>query len=143
MRKSTKLCKQINQELFTELQEEQIFVIDVIATKLQVRSEEVSLMLRKIRLNELGLNFRVANSTTSRILTKIASTLSKLIMWPQKQELRMHLHIPFCLNYSKVVAIIDCFEVEIERSSNPVHQILMWSEYYNCNTTKFFTRWTG
>lgn len=45
--------------------------------------------------------------------------------------------IPFRLNYANIVNIIDCFEVEIEKPTNPIKQSITWSEYKKCNTIKF------
>lgn len=45
--------------------------------------------------------------------------------------------IPFRYRYSKVVSIIDCFEIKIQKPSNPLTQSLTWSEYKKCNTFKF------
>lgn len=38
---------------------------------------------------------------------------------------------------AKVISIIDCLEIQIEKPSNPVHQSLTWSQYKNCNTIKY------
>ncbi|KAI8441274.1 hypothetical protein MSG28_014913 [Choristoneura fumiferana] len=38
---------------------------------------------------------------------------------------------------ANVQAIIDCFEVEIEKPKKPVDQALTWSQYKNCNTIKY------
>ncbi|KAJ8677817.1 hypothetical protein QAD02_013604 [Eretmocerus hayati] len=48
-----------------------------------------------------------------------------------------NLPIAFRARYSHVYAIIDAFEIQIERPSNPVHQALTWSDYKKCNTLKF------
>ena len=34
-------------------------------------------------------------------------------------------------------AIIDCFEIQIEKPTNAVHQALTYSDYKKCNTVKF------
>jgi len=36
-----------------------------------------------------------------------------------------------------VVGIIDCFEIQIEKSSNTMHQALTCSEYKKCITLKY------
>ena len=33
--------------------------------------------------------------------------------------------------------MIDCFEIEIQKPCDPVHQALTWSEYNRCNTLKY------
>lgn len=82
---------------------------------------EILLTLRKIRLNEsfalLGINMGMSGSTASRIFSKIIPILAKLmgrlVIWPQRQKIRMHLPIPFRMRYNKVVSIVDCLEIEI------------------------------
>lgn len=39
------------------------------------------------------------------------------------------LPIPIRARYAKVQCIIDCFEIEIEKPSDPVAQASTWSEY--------------
>ncbi|GBN51434.1 hypothetical protein AVEN_151279-1 [Araneus ventricosus] len=87
----------------------------------------------------LFLDFGLCESTVSRVFKKsvpmLAQLMQDLIVWPSLQDIRKHLPIPFRARYSKVISIIDC--LEIEKPSNPVHQALTWSKYYNCNTLKF------
>ncbi|XP_026461318.1 uncharacterized protein LOC113363041 [Ctenocephalides felis] len=47
------------------------------------------------------------------------------------------LPITFRCSYSHVVAIIDAFEIQIKKPSDPEHQSLTWSEYKKCNTLKY------
>lgn len=37
----------------------------------------------------------------------------------------------------KVQSIIDCFEIEIQKPTDPMKQALTWSEYKKCNTLKY------
>ncbi|XP_063384367.1 uncharacterized protein LOC134670470 [Cydia fagiglandana] len=41
------------------------------------------------------------------------------------------------VSWCRPQGIIDCFEVQIEKSSNPVDQSLSWSQYKGCNTAKY------
>lgn len=63
--------------------------------------------------------------------------MQDLIVWPKVQDIRMQLPISFCARYSRVISIIDCLEIQIEKPSKPIHQALTWSNYYNCNTLKY------
>ncbi|KAI5707564.1 hypothetical protein M8J77_004980 [Diaphorina citri] len=40
-------------------------------------------------------------------------------------------------NYYKVQSIIDCFEIEIQKPTNPSFQALSWSKYKKANTLKY------
>ena len=50
---------------------------------------------------------------------------------------QMLLPIAFRANYAEVQSIVDCFEIEIEKLSDPVKQALTWSEYKKCKTMKY------
>ncbi|GBN68046.1 hypothetical protein AVEN_70939-1 [Araneus ventricosus] len=67
----------------------------------------------------------------------IAISLQELIIWPDARKVRERLPIAFRARYAKVQSIIDCFEIEIEKPSNPIHQALTWSEYKKANTLKY------
>ena len=58
-------------------------------------------------------------------------------MWPNSDSIKRALPVSFRKNYSRVQSIIDCFEIEIQKPSDPVHQALTWSEYKGCNTLKY------
>ncbi|KAJ8670847.1 hypothetical protein QAD02_002106 [Eretmocerus hayati] len=45
--------------------------------------------------------------------------------------------------YSNVQSIIDCFEIEIEKPSNALHQALIWPNYKRYNTDKYLLAVTG
>lgn len=102
-------------------------------------------MLKKIRLNEafsvLALHFGTSQSNVSRIFKKtisvISNKLGELIMWPDFSNILLHLPIPFRARYFKVISIIDCFEIEIEKPMDPIKQSLTWSQYKGCNTLKY------
>lgn len=67
----------------------------------------------------------------------MAHFLKQLIFWPSAETIRLALPIPFRAKYNNVQSIIDCFEVEIQKPSNPIHQAMTWSDYKKCNTIKF------
>jgi hypothetical protein len=63
--------------------------------------------------------------------------MQEIIFWPKHDSLKKALPISFRKNYIKIQSIIDCFEVEIQKPSDPVNQVLTWSEYKGCNTLKY------
>jgi hypothetical protein len=107
--------------------------------------DAVCLIFRKIRLNEsftiLGYEFEISSREASRIFIRyaafIADHMHEIIFWPKHDSLKRALPISFRKNYSKIQSIIDCFEVEIQKPSDPVNQALTWSEYEGCNTLKY------
>ena len=107
--------------------------------------DAVCLIFRKIRLNEsftiLGYEFGISSREASRIFIRyvafIADHMQEIIFWPKHDYLKRALPISFRKNYSKIQSVIDCFEVEIQKPSDPVNQALTWSEYKGCNTLKY------
>ncbi|KAJ8666315.1 hypothetical protein QAD02_007977 [Eretmocerus hayati] len=73
----------------------------------------------------------------------ISKFLQQFIVWPSDDDLFLNLPIQFRYRYHNVRSIIDCFEIEIEKPSNAVHQALTWSDYKKCNTDKYFINISG
>ncbi|XP_045026432.1 uncharacterized protein LOC116923193 isoform X1 [Daphnia magna] len=107
--------------------------------------DAVCLIFRKIRLNEsfvvlayeFGLSPRQACRIFNRYVSFIADHVLEIIVWPNSNSLKRALPVSFRKNYSRVQSIIDCFEIEIQKPSDPVNQALTWSEYKGCNTLKY------
>jgi len=68
---------------------------------------------------------------------KLAYYFKEFIYFPTKESILKTLPIPFRVHFSHVQSIIDCFEIQIEKPSNSVHQSLTWSKYKKCNTLKY------
>lgn len=98
---------------------------------------DIFICLKKIRLNDvnfrLALDFGISSSSVQRVITncipKIAHIMQNFIFFPTKNQIKKLLPIPFRYRYSNVHFIIDCFEIEIQKPNNPVHQSHSWSEY--------------
>lgn len=108
--------------------------------------QELVLTLCRLRLNlsftDLGYRFGVSHQTASRIfdkwITMMASKLSFLIRWPTREELWKTMPNCFRKSYgTKVVGIIDCFEVFIERPRHLLARACTWSQYKHHHTSKF------
>ncbi|XP_028403929.1 uncharacterized protein LOC114526517 [Dendronephthya gigantea] len=108
--------------------------------------EQFILVLLRLRLNlplkDLGYRFNVSLSTVSRIWHKVITVMHQrvkfLIDWPQREFLQATMPMDFRNAFgSKVVVIIDCFEVYIERPSNLLARAQTWSNYKHHNTVKF------
>ncbi|GBN71852.1 hypothetical protein AVEN_224915-1 [Araneus ventricosus] len=145
MLKGTLMSIEKNPRLFLGLPIRSYFLIQLITETVPLPTRNIYIVLKKLRLDNqfsiLAIDFGLCESTVSRVFKKsvpmLAQLMQDLIVWPSLQDIRKHLPIPFRARYSKVISIIDCLEIEIEKPSNPVHQALTWSRYYNCNTLKF------
>ena len=107
------------------------------------RSYLITLM--KLRLNlgyqDLAYRLGVSISTLSRrfqeMLDIMAIRLDFLIFWPDREDLQKTMPLCFRPTYGlKVAAIIDCFEIKIEKPSNFAARAATWSQYKQSNTAK-------
>ena len=105
------------------------------------------LVLIKLRLNlgfqDLAFRMGISISTVSRrfheALDVMAVRLKFLIHWPEREELRKTMPMCFRPAYGlKVVAIVDCYEVRIDKPSHFVAKSATWSQYKHSNTVKVF-----
>lgn len=122
-----------------------VWIIDELHVQSGISINDIKLTLTKVRLNnpyvELGRHYGLSNSQAGRIYRRTAPVLSHLlktlIYSPAEASVMKALPIAFRANYSKVYTMIDAFEIEIQKPSNPLFQALTWSEYKKCNTLKF------
>ena len=101
--------------------------------------------LMKLRLNlghqDLAYRFNVNKSTVSRrfddMLNIMYTRLKFLVFWPDREELWKTMPLCFRPHYGlKVAAIIDCYEIKIEKPSNLLARAETWSQYKHSNTVK-------
>ena len=65
--------------------------------------------------------------------------LEWLIKWPESEELWKTMPNCFCTFYgTKVVAIVDCYEIKIKTHSHLVAKSATWSQYKHASTAKVF-----
>ena len=103
------------------------------------------LLLMKMRLNlgdqDLGYRFGVHQSTISRYFNKVLNVmytrLQPLVKWPGKKELLETMPTDFQKHFGRCIVVIDCFEVFLERPSNPMARAQTFSNYKHHNTVKF------
>lgn len=107
------------------------------------RSFIVTLMRLRLATGYQDLSYRlgVSLSTLARrfqeMLDMMAVRLDFLIFWPDREELRKTMPLCFRATYgTKVVAIMDCYEVKIEKPSNLLAKGSTWSQYKHANTVK-------
>ncbi|XP_065907590.1 uncharacterized protein [Dysidea avara] len=106
------------------------------------------IVLMKLRLNlglqDIAYRLGICTSTVSRrrfheMLDIMSCRLEWLIKWPEREELWKTMPSCFRATYgTKVVAVIDCFEIKIETPSHLVAKSSTWSQYKHANTAKVF-----
>lgn len=114
--------------------------------KLKISSvQSIMIIFRTLKLNEsyliLSHVFNVSVPTISRAIAMNISVLSanlkQLFYFPKPDVIRQNLPIQFRFRYFHVVSIINCFEIQIEKPSDPVKQKLTYSSYKGCNSLKY------
>ena len=89
---------------------------------------------------DLAFRFHVSITSVSSILITwikfMSKELSKVIVWPSRQQVRETLPSCFIKIYPKVRCIIDCFECSTETPSGLDLAATLWSEYKHHNTFK-------
>lgn len=130
---------------FLGLSKTMSYIVNMLSEEVKCDPVNVLITLQRIRQADtffrLGLDFNFSTGHISKIfkntLPKIAYLLRQLIIWPSEQKIKRNLPIQFRYKYKNVQSIIDCYEVEIEKPTNPNLQAMTWSSYKNCNTIKY------
>ena len=84
----------------------------------------------------------MTESTVSRIFSRLIvifdKRISPLVRWPTEEELIQTM--PFCVRHNyglKLVGIIDCFEIFIEKPSDLFAKAVTYSQYNSYITAKY------
>lgn len=133
-------------KMYLGLPKQYLWLIDYIVQKsTQVDSLCLLVTLFKIKQNDSveRISDQLELSRTklaTMILTGIEILgyfFQNLIFTPHSQQIKKNLPLVFKIRYSNVQMIIDCFEIQIAKPSDPVKQAQTWSQYKNCNTVKY------
>lgn len=134
-----------NPKLYLGLPSHSLFIVNMLAQKCKLDRLDIFLTLKKIKLN---LSYRILADDFSVKVAKVCNIIQKTIpllagyLYPFVQfktlsEVQEKLPIPFRHRYKNVQCIIDCFEISIQKPSDPILQSLSWSQYKGCNTMKY------
>lgn len=116
---------------------------DTMSTELSVH-ERVMLVLVRLKtflsFKCIGILFRVSEATVHRYfygtLPSLAAVLKSAVYWPTKEEVKKN--TPLCFrDYAEVRVVLDCTEVEIEKSHCLACRLLTYSYYKGRHTVKF------
>ncbi|XP_047122895.1 uncharacterized protein LOC124806216 [Hydra vulgaris] len=95
-----------------------------------------------LTLKDLAYRFEVSNSKVSSVFIELTDVLfiylRQLIKWPAREQLWKTTPNCFRKHYgTKVVVIIDCFEVFTHKPTNLLARAQTFSSYKHHNTVKF------
>ena len=98
-----------------------------------------------LRLNLSGQDFRyrfgVHQSTVCHVFSHVIEVLyvkmKSLIIWPERDILKETMPMDFRKHCPSCAAIIDCFEVFLERPTNVLARAQTFSSYKHHNTIKY------
>ena len=153
----TSMCKSLEKDaeklkFYTGIPEWCVFIalFNLISSEIHGSSklskfEMFVMFFMKIRLNlfeeDLGYRFDVHRTTVSRVFRRILYLLAvktkDLILWPDRDTLRLTMPTAFRKFFRQCCVIIDCTEVFIERPSNLLARAQVWSNYKHHSTIKF------
>lgn len=130
---------------FIGVSKEALFILSLLQEESGLKIDDIILTLEKIKHDQsfiiLGDEYGMSSSSACNIFNKtvriLAHFMKHLVFWPSADTIKLALPIPFRARYNDIQSIIDCFEVEIQKPSNPIHQAMTWSNYKKCNTIKF------
>ena len=99
-------------------------------------------MAMNLSIRFLGYLFGVSQSSASRIFYDVLTVMHTrlvhlLILWPERDILKMSMPMSFRSKFGKCACIIDCFEVFIERPSDLKARAQTYSTYKSHNTMTF------
>lgn len=135
---------------YTGIPKESSYVIDLIIEKSSVSKRNLFLILRKIRHNEtfkilcdlFGLSYQQAVKVFSSDIEKIAASLKPLTSPPEPSYIHWNFPQQFKHKYPYIQIILNCFEISIGNTSNPVNHSLGWSQNRYSNTIKYLIGYT-
>ncbi|XP_037555473.1 uncharacterized protein LOC119432348 isoform X2 [Dermacentor silvarum] len=115
------------------------------ANNVLTKFEELVLTLVRLRLGvplqDLAYRFEVSQATATRVVNRwIAAMhvrLKQLVDWPSREQLQQTMPMAFRKAFGTSVAVIDCFEIFIERPSSMLPRSQTWSRYKHHNTAKY------
>lgn len=87
---------------------------------MKIKVNDTFYRLRK----QFGISHAQASNIFNSAVPRLAHMLKTLIYFPDPMSIRKNLPIAFRVNYSNMQSIIDCFEIQIQKPINSVHQAL-------------------
>ncbi|XP_046862422.1 uncharacterized protein LOC124455845 [Xenia sp. Carnegie-2017] len=142
------LQKELNEDAFKD-DDEKNFVSGFLSQSSRCMLspfQRLILTLMRMRLNLSGKDLAnrfdgIHEATVSRVFIQMMdilhSRLCPLIHWPEREVLLKTMPMDFRKNCPACAVIINCFEIFIDRASNPLARAQTYSSYKHHNTAKY------
>ncbi|XP_013382111.1 uncharacterized protein LOC106154716 [Lingula anatina] len=110
------------------------------------KENQFMLCLIKLRMDyafqDMSVQLNVSVATIHRIfhatLNILYKRLSFLVHWPEREHVRVSMPMTFRKEFGdKVVVILDCFELNIEKPSGSLNKVYTYSNYKHRHTVKY------
>lgn len=134
-------------KMYLGLPKQYLWLIDYIVQKNTQEVDSLCLIVTLFKIKQNDSVERISDQLelsrtklATMILTGIeilGNFFQNLIFTPHAKEIKKNLPLIFKIRYSNVQMIIDCFEIQITKPSDPLKQAQTWSQYKNCNTVKY------
>ncbi|XP_073964658.1 uncharacterized protein [Choristoneura fumiferana] len=134
-----------NPKMYLGLPRSYFWLINFLANQCKLRPLHVIITLFKLKLNDtiqrISHQFNFSQVTLHELLRicipNLATYLQMFIYLPESITIKKTLPPVFKVRFANVQCILDCFEIQIEKPSDPVMQARTWSQYKSCNTLKY------
>lgn len=134
-----------NLKIFIGIPVKCLVLIESLSKHTHKSERDIIICLRKMKLNEsfeiLAKYFNMTRQNVGRIFNETIKPITRFLrafIKPSTKDKQLkYLPKGFRLHYSKVCAIIDGMEIQIEKPEDPKLQSLTYSQYKKCNTKKY------
>ncbi len=96
---------------------------------------------KSFRFEDIAYRFEVNKGTVSRHFHSTLEVLhvktKPLIVWPDREVLRLTMPTPFRKFFKQCAVVNDCMEVVVERRSDLLARAQVWSNYKHHSTYNF------
>ncbi|XP_050301063.1 uncharacterized protein LOC126739425 [Anthonomus grandis grandis] len=145
IRKRSTFLIERNPKLYIGIPSHSLFIVNILAQKCKLDRLDIFLTFKKIKLNlsyriladDFGIQVARVCNIIQKTIPLLAGYLYPFVQFKSLNDVQEKLPIPFRHRYKNVQCIIDCFEISIQKPSNPILQSLSWSEYKGCNAMKY------
>lgn len=133
--------------MYLGLPQQYEWLLNHIVEKSKIKTSVLCLIITLFKIKQNDTFYRICDQfqiTRPKMTTffhqgieVLANFFQNFVFLPSVIQIKRNLPLVFKLNFSNLQMIIDCFEMQIEKPTNPLKQSQTWSQYKSCNTLKY------